>query len=275
MASSDPKISRDIQREMNNTDINVGKAEISLSSKSKKSQLHDLLAEEVLAKSNEREMGVSESLSGLTAQPVATNSLESIDDGNFIEAKDTKKNRKRSAKAKGAGAKVVVPIPSTEMAVSSSPIEKGKGSRSVQQEKEVLPAIPSGPSLGDFVFWKGEPANHSPSPAWSADSKKLPKPTSLRDIQKEQEKKVSSAQPQNQIPIPQKPQPAQSAHGSGSSWSHSASSPSKAASPIQINSRASSQSKYKGDDELFWGPIDQSKQEPKQYDPFFAYLTSF
>ncbi|KAJ6941483.1 hypothetical protein NC651_007303 [Populus alba x Populus x berolinensis] len=274
VASSDPKISRDIQREMSNTDINVGKAEISLSSKSKKSQLHDLLAEVVLAKSNEREMGVSESLSGLTIQPDATNSLESIDDANFIEAKDTKKNRKRSAKAKGAGAKVVVPVPSTEMAVSSSPIEKGKGSRSVQQEKEVLPAIPSGPSLGDFVFWKGEPATHSPSPAWSADSKKLPKPTSLRDIQKEQEKKVSSAQPQNQIPIPQKPQPqpAQSAHGSGSSWSHSASSPSKAASPIQINSRASSQSKYKGDDELFWGPIDQSKQEPKQSE--FPHISS-
>ena len=138
-----------------------------------------------------------------------------------------------------------MPVPSTEMAVSSSPIEKGKGSRTVQQEKEVLPAIPSGLSLGDSVFWMEESANHSSSPAWSADSKKLPKPTCLRDIQKEQEKEVTSVLPQNQIPIPQKPQPTQATHGSGSSWSLSASSPSKAASPIQMNSRASSQSKYK------------------------------
>ena len=64
--------------------------------------------------------------------------MESIDDGNFIEAKDTKKSCKKSAKAKEAGAKAAVPVPSTEMAVSSSPIEKGKGSRTVQQEKEVI-----------------------------------------------------------------------------------------------------------------------------------------
>ncbi|CAK7349285.1 unnamed protein product [Dovyalis caffra] len=272
VASSDPKISRETQREASNIEINVGRAEISPSSKSKKSQLHDLLAEEVFAKSNDREMEASDSLSSLTTQQVTATSVEYIDDGNFIEAKDTKKSRKKSSKAKGAGVKAAVPVPSTEMAVSSSAVEKGKGSRSVQQEKEVLPAIPSGPSLGDFVFWKGEPANHSPSPAWSAESKKLSKPTSLRDIQKEQEKRVTSVQPQNQIPIPQKPQPTQATHGSGSSWSLSASSPSKAASPHQINSRASSQSKYKGDDDLFWGPIDQSKQEPKQSE--FPHLAS-
>ncbi|KAL3573183.1 hypothetical protein D5086_027087 [Populus alba] len=117
-----------------------------------------------------------------------------------------------------------------------------------------------------------ESANHSSSPAWSADSKKLPKPTCLRDIQKEQEKEVTSVLPQNQIPIPQKPQPTQATHGSGSSWSLSASSPSKASSPIQMNSRASSQSKYKGDDDLFGGPIHQSKQEPKQSE--FSHLVS-
>ncbi|KAL3573169.1 hypothetical protein D5086_027073 [Populus alba] len=116
---SDPKISREIQRELNNTEINVGKAETLPSSRSKKSKLHDLLAEVVLAKLK------------------------------------TLLSRKKSAKAKEAGAKAAVPVPSTEMAVSSSPIEKGKGSRTVQQEKEVLPAIPSGPSLGDSVFLDG------------------------------------------------------------------------------------------------------------------------
>ena len=64
--------------------------------------------------------------------------MESIDDGNFIEAKDTKKSRKKSAKAKEAGAKAAMHVPSTKMDVSSSPIEKGKGSRTVQQEKEVI-----------------------------------------------------------------------------------------------------------------------------------------
>ncbi|KAL3573168.1 hypothetical protein D5086_027072 [Populus alba] len=55
---------------------------------------------------------------------------------------------------------------------------------------------------------------------------------------------VTSVLPQNQIPIPHKPQPTQATHGSGSSWSLSASSPSKAASPIEMNSRASSQSDF-------------------------------
>ena len=129
-----------------------------------------------------------------------------------------------------------------------------------------MPAIPAGPSLGDFVLCKGErePPIPSPSPAWSTDSGRVPKPTSLRDILKEQERKGSSAIPVSPMPPPQKSQPPQSTWSSASSRSISASSPSKNASPIQINSQAS-QSKYKGDDDLFWGPIEQSKQDTKQY----------
>nr|TKR58182.1 hypothetical protein D5086_0000328490 [Populus alba] len=81
---SDPKISREIQREVNNTEINVGKAETLPSSRSKKSKLHDLLDEVVLAKSNDTEKEVSYSLYSLTTQQVTTTSVESIDDGNFI-----------------------------------------------------------------------------------------------------------------------------------------------------------------------------------------------
>ena len=273
VANSDPKISREAQRDVANTELNVGKPESSLNHNSKKSHLHDLLAEEVLAKSSERDIDVSASISSMPSPQVTTALSESMDDDNFIEAKDTKKSRKKSAKAKGAGSKVSVTSTSVDVLVSSSPAEKGKSSRAVQQEKEVLPAIPSGPSLGDFVLWKGEPANPSPSPAWSTDSGKIPKPTSLRDILKEQEKKVSSAQHVNQIPTPQKPQPTQATRSSGPSWSLSGSSPAKAASPIQINSVAS-QSRHKGDDDLFWGPIDQTKQETKQYD-FFLYCTLY
>jgi len=233
--------------------------------KNKKSPLHDLLAEEVLKKSIETYVEVPDST--LPLHDIAVHS-ESIDDSNFIEAKETKRSRKKSAKSKGSSVKAPVPVASAEVPISSSPIEKGKSSRSAQQEKEVLPSIPAGPSLGDFVVWKGEREQPitSPSPAWSTDSGRVPKPTSLRDILKEQGKKTSSAVPAIPVPTPQKSQPAQANWNSASSQSVSASSPSKAASPLPINSHASKHSKYKGDDDLFWGPIEQSKQETKQYD---------
>lgn len=261
VVNSEPKVSKETHKDVAVTGLNVEKPESSPNTKNKKSQLHDLLAEEVLAKSSEREVEAPNSISGLLGLQNTTIPAESIDDGSFIEAKETKKSRKKSAKAKGAG--TTKSSVTTDVPVGTSPIEKGKISRNVQ-EKEVLPAIPSGPSLGDFVLWKGESANSSSAPAWSTDSKKIAKPTSLRDIQKEQ-KKVSSAQSQSQISTPQKGQPIQANEGAGLSRSVSAS-PSKAASTIQINSQAASQLKYKGDDDLFWGPIDQLKKETKQYD---------
>ncbi|KAJ8772538.1 hypothetical protein K2173_027715 [Erythroxylum novogranatense] len=260
VANLDPKISKENQRDA--TELTVNKPEVSPSSKSKKNQLHDILAEDVLANSEFREIEVAENITSSTNRQVKTANVDSIDDGNFIEAKDTKKSRKKSAKAKGTGAKVVVPSGSCEIPISSIPLEKGKKSHPLQQEKEVFPVIPSGPSLGDFVLWKGEPANHLPSPAWSTDAKKALKPTSLRDILKEQEKKTT-IQPQNQLPIPQKPLPNQAGHGTGSSWSLSTS-PAKTATPIQIKTKSTSQPKHKQDDDLFWGPIDQSKQETEQ-----------
>ncbi|CAL0305831.1 unnamed protein product [Lupinus luteus] len=227
-------------------------AKLGTSQNIKESPLHDLLAGV-----NKFSDLVPESI--LSSQNAAAHS-EPIDDGNFIEAKDTKRNRKKSAKSKGSVAKLSVPTVSSEVPVGSSPIEKGKISRTVQLEKEQLPAIPAGPSIGDFVLWKEEPASPSPSPAWTTDSGRVPKPKSLRDIQKEQEKKASSRVPTNQLPIPQKLPPAQAAQSNGPPLPISASSPSKAALPIQINSQAS-KSKYKGDDDLFWGQIEQPKQE--------------
>ncbi|CAI9283497.1 unnamed protein product [Lactuca saligna] len=40
--------------------------------------------------------------------------------------------------------------------------------------------IPSGPSFRDFVVWKGETATPTPAPAWSTDSGKIARHTSLR-----------------------------------------------------------------------------------------------
>ncbi|XP_027940740.1 uncharacterized protein LOC114194603 [Vigna unguiculata] len=257
------KVSSEGVKEGRNTENHV-KSETSQNVKSKKSPLHDLLAEEVLKKSNEIDAEIPDSI--LPSHNIVVQS-ESLDDGHFIEAKDTKRSRKKSTKSKGSATKASLPIASSDVPIASSPNEKGKNSRLAQQEKEELPVIPAGPSFSDFVLWKGErePPSSSPSPAWSTDSGRVPKPTSLRDILKEQEKKASSAIPVSPVPPPPKSQPTQSTRSNASSWSVSASSPSKAASPIQINTQAS-QSKYKGDDDLFWGPMEQSKQDAKQSD---------
>ncbi|KAL1206380.1 Protein ESSENTIAL FOR POTEXVIRUS ACCUMULATION 1 [Cardamine amara subsp. amara] len=198
---------------------------------------------------------------------------ESFDDDNFIEAKETKKSRKKSARAKNSGAKTAAHVPTVDTSLPTNSVEKGKSSRVVQQqEKDVLPAIPSGPSLGDFVLWKGETANNAPAAAaWSTAPKKSTKPSSLRDIVREQEKLTTSSHPPpNQVPTIQKSTPPQSSQGGVSSWSRSGSSPSQAVSQSAL------QSKSKGDDDLFWGPVEQSTQEPKQGDfPHLASQTSW
>ena len=194
---------------------------------------------------------------------VTTTNAESFDDDNFIDARETKKSRKKSARAKTSGAKIAAHVPAVDTSLQTNSVEKGKSSRILQQqEKEVLPAIPSGPSLGDFVLWKGESVNNPPpAAAWSSGPKKSTKPSSLRDIVKEQEKMTTSSHPPpSPVPTTQKAIPPQ-AHQGGASWSRSASSPSQAVS------QSSSQSKSKGDDDLFWGPVEQSTQDTKQYEP--------
>lgn len=240
------------------------KPESSSIQKSKKSQVEDLFWDDA-ARSVERELEVSESAAGGVPSKSMSSQINSVVDDDFIEAKDTKKSRKKSSKAKGAGAKVA-PAASADVLVGPSPIEKGKVARQMQQEKEVFTAVPSGPSFGDFVMWKEESASPSPAPAWSTDSGKAHKPTSLRDILKEQQKSTppSTAVP---VPIPQKSATNQPARGSVSSWSVSGSSPAKAASPRQV----SSLSKNKVEDDLFWGPLEQVKPETKQYGSLFIH----
>ncbi|KAH6778792.1 hypothetical protein C2S52_010029 [Perilla frutescens var. hirtella] len=235
------------------------KSESSSIHKSKKSQAEDLFWDDA-ARSVEREMEVSESATGGVLSKSASSQINAVVDDDFIEAKDTKKSRKKSAKLKNAGAKVA-PAALADASFVSSSTDKGKTTRQVQQEKEVFTAVPSGPSFGDFVLWKDESPSPSPAPAWSTDSGKPHKPTSLRDILKEQQKSTSSS-PAVPVSIPQKSANNQPARGSVSSWSVSGSSPAKAASPRQV----SSLSKNKVEDDLFWGPLDQVKPEAKQSD---------
>ncbi|KAL6493108.1 hypothetical protein OROGR_032867 [Orobanche gracilis] len=248
--NADHKAMDGVWQDAASTEINMPKSDSSSALKNKNTQNEDLFWDSNVAKFDEREMEASNS--GVPLTSIMISQTDSIVDDDFIDAKDTKKSRKRSAKSKNAFKTAPVAVAN---AVTS---DKGKHARQMQQQKEVLPAPPSGPSFGDFVTWKGEPAS-PPAPAWP-DSGKHHKPASLRDILKEQERKVPSSLP---VPTTQKPATNQPARASGPSWSYS-SSPTRAASAIAVHPQASSQSKHKVEDDLFWGPLEQPKQEDKQ-----------
>ncbi|XP_022869662.1 uncharacterized protein LOC111389045 [Olea europaea var. sylvestris] len=260
VANSDHRALGETLRDSANADLILGKSESSTNH-----QLHDIFWETNVTKSSEKEMQISDSASSLAPVSLTLSKIDSVNDDNFIEAKDAKKSRKKSAKAKGTCAEVSVPAASPDFSAGSNFIDKGNRSHQLQQ-REILPAVPSGPSLGDFVIWKGESTNPSPAPAWSTDSMKLQKPTSLRDILEEQQRTVSFGPQGTPMLIPQKPAINQSARGAGPSSSLSSSSSAKAASSAQNNSSASSHEKHKIDDDLFWGPLEQPNHEAKQSD---------
>jgi len=235
--------------------------------RNRRSQLHDLLAEEVLARSSiadSENIGNANDalfppLSPAPAQPDAP----ALDDNDFIEAKD-KKNKKKATKTKASTVKAPSPVGSFDPSAISVPTEKGKAAKQAQQESEILPAPPSGPSFGDFVLWKSDQASSVPAPAWSSDSAKVQKPLSLRDIQREQERRSAALQQQAPSPTPPKVAMNQKNHGNASSWQASGSSPSKAVAPVQMSSNAPSHSKSSTEDDLFWGPSEHSKQDKRQ-----------
>ncbi|CAH8390762.1 unnamed protein product [Eruca vesicaria subsp. sativa] len=266
VTSSDPINLRETLGESVITQTGVVKPESVPALKGKQSHLRDLSSDDVVAKSGVKERDVVGSISNNTYTQVTSTNVESFDDDNFIDAKETKKSRKKSARAKNSAAKTAAQqVPTVDTSLPTSSIEKGKNSRIVQQqEKDALPAIPSGPSLGDFVLWSKDETVNNPSPAaaWSTGPKKSTKPSSLRDIVREQEKMtITSHPPPSPAPTTQKPTPPQAV--SQPSWSRS---------PSQAASQSSLQSKSKGDDDLFWGPVEQTTQESKQGD--FPQLSS-
>eukprot|EP01018_Ginkgo_biloba_P001890 Gb_20377 [translate_table: standard] len=252
-----------------------GNLDNSTSTRTKKSHLHDLLAEEVLAKTSQQTLEAPVPVNAEKSSAPFTSSLLSSpvevsigDENEFVEAKETKKSRKRTPKGKGAAGKTPT-VASLEPPVASVSMEKSKTSRQVQQEKDVLPAPLAGPSFGDFFVWKGEYSSSPPAPAWSVDTGKNTKAASLREIQKEQERKSpSSLQQPSQVPATPKVQANRSSSGSNSTWQHPTFPPSpKTMTPTQSNALPSSYSRSKTEDELFWGPVSQSKQETEQYVP--------
>ncbi|CAN6222393.1 unnamed protein product [Urochloa humidicola] len=235
--------------------------------RNKRSQLHDLLAEEVLARSsiadNENIGNANDAFFPPLSPAVAQLDAPALDDNDFIEAKD-KKNKKKATKTKASTVKAPSPVGSFDPSAISMPTEKGKAAKQAQQESEILPALPSGPSFGDFVLWKSDQASSVPAAAWSNDSSKVQKPLSLRDIQREQERRSAAMQQQAPSPTPAKVAMNQKNHGNAASWQASGSSPSKAVAPVQMSSNTPSRSKSSAEDDLFWGPSEHSKQDKRQ-----------
>lgn len=249
VSSLDNKASNEIRQDLGNTASTFSKDGSAI--KNRKSQ-EDLFWDNDISRSGDPVMEISDSTTVVGLSSSVNSQTDSAIDNDFISAKDTKKSRKKAAKAKGTGTKAAT-VSTVEMPIGSSPADKLKNTRQVQQQDDLLPARPAGPSLGDFVPWKGEPAS-PPTAAWSTDSGKPHKPAaSLRDILKEQGKRESS------LPLPMsKPATNQTTKGSGPSLS---SSPAKTATAMPINSQGSSHSKHKVDDDLFWGPLEQPKLE--------------
>ena len=249
----------------------LGGQESAGDSRNKRSQLHDLLAEEVLARSSNADNENIGNASDVSFPPLSPAVVQpdapAFDDNDFIEAKDSKKNKKKGTKSKGPAVKAPFPVGSVDSSAISVPTEKGKSSKQAQLEKEILPAPPSGPSFGDFVPWKTDQTNFAPAPAWSTDSAKVHKPLSLRDIQREEERRSGVVQQQPPSPTPAKVSMNQRNHGNVPSRQTSGSSPSKSVAPVQMPSNPSNRAKSNVEDDLFWGPSDHSKQDKKQYVP--------
>ncbi|XP_020577460.1 uncharacterized protein LOC110022724 [Phalaenopsis equestris] len=235
------------------------------------SQLPDVLNKEALPKVSVEEKGTS-------SHPLPEIKA-SVDNDDFIEAKETRKSRKKAMKNKGVAVKASLPNNSAVVSDSTITTEQTKAARQIQQDKDLLPSPPSAPSLGDFLFWKGDQASTVPSPAWSTDSIKLQKPSVLRDIFKEQDKKkIKPGKQQTSIPTPTKVQPSMGTVGSSSSASLPDPSPSKASAPINSNPTAPTQTSSLGsgqhktgmEDDFFWGNLNESKDVSRSDFPSLA-----
>ncbi|KAK8953909.1 hypothetical protein KSP39_PZI002950 [Platanthera zijinensis] len=254
------KLGRDSVQVDGNTEYLLN-PESNFNSKSRKSHLHDLLAEEVLAKSSGTDTNLSRDTEKQVLLPVLSTvtlgDLSTIEE-DFVAAKDIKKGRKKTLKSKVTEGKNTSPVGSFDP-FSHIVVEKRTSQHSSQNENYVLPAPLNVPSLADFVSQKGEQTDSSQASAWPMDVGKFHKPTSLRDIQKEEENKVSTKE-NIHIPSPAKLQPTLGNRGTGS-WQVPQSSPSSHTSPMQSSTLTSRMLKSKIDNDLFGDPIDQSKQQ--------------
>lgn len=234
------------------------------------------------------ESGVSvpvQSALGQLTEPQAP--ISSVfDDGDFIEPKESKKNKKRAAKVKGLApsGKFAVTGSSAESSHMISPFNtvKSGGARLTQLEmEEILPPSSLGHSLADFLNLREE-SSASPQqlPAWSSFNRQARSAKSLKEIQEAEKKareeqeqqNIQASLPQRQVPPPlAKPVTLMTRSGSGgvSAWQRpSVSSPSPQsvlgsqqltdlvnpaiASNTATGNLRSKVGVFEDDDDLFW-----------------------
>ncbi|KAF8659405.1 hypothetical protein HU200_058617 [Digitaria exilis] len=238
-------------------------------SRTKRSQLHDLLAEELPVKSNDIDTVIIDSADDTAFPPLAPYGTQRnahyLDDGDFIEVKDTRKKKNKTEKSKGSSVKAPPPIDSLNPSVISVPIEKGKSGKQAQQEKDELAPEPRAPSLGDFVSRKSDEENAVPGPRWLTDPQQARKPLSLRDIQMEEERKSDSLQELVPASSHAKQPMDRQCHGNDSSWLGSGSPPSGVTDTLLMTSHVSSQSYTSSDEDFFWAPHEHAKQDKLEF----------
>lgn len=139
---------------------------------------------------------LSQASSDVSAHPdhlsVVTSMSQLYDEGDFVEPKEARKNKRRNSKGKtgsviGKAAAATIPEP----ALPSSEARKPPTARhtSLEVTKESFSAPSPCPSLGDFLPMKEEPANSQPLAAWSVDlSKQAEAARSLKEIQEAEKK---------------------------------------------------------------------------------------
>lgn len=242
----------------------------------------ELLETQSSAKASELEAStVSSALPNQSTQALAP-SNPAFDDGDFIEPKESKKNKKRAAKAKGTLPPGKAPISEVPPVVLTPTLGKNAATRLAESTEETLQAPPPGPSLADFLTIREEPvASSQPLPAWSmVPNRQAKSAKSLKEIQEaerrareedRQNQMLQAAAIQQQAPAPlAKPSitlMTRSGSGGASAWQRPASqaTASKPATPSQqvkilahtANNIGTSNPRskvgvFKDDDDLFW-----------------------
>ncbi|KAJ7235179.1 hypothetical protein O6H91_Y448900 [Diphasiastrum complanatum] len=151
---------------------------------------------------DEAPMGPNTLAQKIYAMVSAPLSVTVVDENDFVEPKEAKKNKKR-AKGKGAGNKAASGVTSDPPTISSVNTKSSIVRQSLHDSStENFP--PPGPSLADFLFVKNEPTHSPPLPAWSVDANKQIKATkSFKEIQ-EAEKQAREQQEQKYREFQQK-----------------------------------------------------------------------
>lgn len=213
--------------------------------------LRDVIAEEVLKKINDAEVehhpGESQVEKNATEQRVP-------DEGEFIEAKEAKKNKKKTGKSKA-----VLQTPPPESPVLTEVAPKPAATKKVEKTPEAQLPAPSPATLSDFIMGGTGGSEQKPT-AWSAAVSSATKKSglSLKEIQ-EAERRAKEEQMKRQLALEQQHQSEsqQSSAIASGPWARTLvagrSNPIIAAAPKPtLASKLKHETVTEDDDDLFW-----------------------